>query len=151
MLLCRDARSRTGLTPGAVARCVEIHRGAGGPETAAFRTDDFFYYYCAVREAFLDQQRAFNPDQEREIPPLADLGRWSGYAEHELTERDDLALVADIRTCQIHKLRTAGIATMAQLAAASGIRVPRLNDATFARLRLQASLQIASPPSLLKV
>jgi predicted RecB family nuclease len=118
--------------------------GAAGSETAAFRTDDFFYYYRAVKEAFLDQQRTFNPDHEPEIPPLADLGRWSGYAERELTERDDLALVADIRMSQIHKLRTAGITTVAQLAAANDVHVHRLNGTTFTKLRLQARLQIAS-------
>jgi uncharacterized protein len=119
-------------------------RGAVGPETAAFRTDDFFYYYRAVKDAFLDQQRNFDPDRKAEIPPLADLGRWSGYAEQELTARDDLALVADIRVSQIHKLRAAGIATVAQLASADGVHISRLNDATLAKLRLQAHLQIAS-------
>ena len=104
---------------------------------------DFFYYYRAVKEAFLEQQRNFDPDRRPEIPPLADLGHWSGFAERQLTERDDLALVADIRTSQIHKLRAAGISTVAQLAGADGVHVSRLNDATLAKLRLQARLQIA--------
>ena len=30
--------------------------------------------------------------------PFADLGNWAGYAERALEERDDLALVANIRS-----------------------------------------------------
>jgi predicted RecB family nuclease len=125
-------------------RVVLGSKGADGPETAAFRTDDFFFYYRAVKEAFLDRQHSFDSDRRPEIPPLRDLGHWSGYAERELTERDDLALVANIRTSQIHKLRAAGIRTVAQLAGADGVHIPRLNGATFAKLGLQARLQIAS-------
>jgi uncharacterized protein len=125
-------------------RVVLGSRTVDGPERADFRTNDHFHYYRAVKEAFIEQQRNFDPNRRPEIPPLADLGRWSGYAELELTERDDLALVADIRTSQIHKLRAAGITTVAQLAGADGVRVPRLNDATFKKLTLQARLQIAS-------
>lgn len=125
-------------------RVVLGSRSADGPEAASFRTNDSLYYYRAVKEAFLEQQRSFDPDRRPEIPPLADLGRWSGFAERELTERDDLALVADIRTSQIHKLRAAGISTVGHLADAGSTRVPRLNDATLAKLRLQAGLQIAS-------
>jgi len=68
----------------------------------------------------------------------------SKIAERELTARDDLALVADIRTSQIHKLQAAGITTAAQLAAAGAAHVARLNDATLEKLQLQACLQIAS-------
>ena len=68
-------------------RVVLGSRGAAGPKSTAFRTDDFFYYYRAVKEAFLEQQRNFDPDRRPEIPPLRDLGHWSGYAERELTER----------------------------------------------------------------
>ncbi|MBV8847256.1 MAG: TM0106 family RecB-like putative nuclease, partial [Bryobacterales bacterium] len=125
-------------------RVVLGSRSADGSETAAFRTDDFFYYYRAVKEAFLEQQRNFDPDRRPEIPPLADLGQWSGFAERQLSERDDLAMVADIRTSQIHKLRAAGISTVAQLAGADGVQIPRLNGVTLAKLRRQARLQIAS-------
>ena len=75
---------------------------------------------------------------------MADLGRWSGYAERELEARDDLALIADIRGSQIHKLRAAGITTVAQLAAAEELHVPRLHDDTLCKLQRQARLQVAS-------
>lgn len=109
-----------------------------------FRTDDFFFYYRAVKAAFLEQQRTFHPDTPPEIPALVNLGRWSGYAERLLEERDDLSLVANIRRSQIRKLREAGITTVAQLAAADQGRIAKLNDATLDRLRRQARLQICS-------
>ena len=115
-----------------------------GPETATFRTDDFFFYYRALKEAFLEQQRAFDPAQQPEINPFADLGRWAGYAERILEERDDLALVANIRSSQRRKLMENGIETVAELASADGVHIPRLNDATLDRLRRQAKLQISS-------
>jgi uncharacterized protein len=132
---------------GVRPQCVRVVLGSRtgvDDERAEFRTDEFFYCYRELKHAFLEQQRTFDPDRKPEIPPLADLGRWSGYAERELTARDDLALVADIRMSQIHKLQATGIATVAQLAATVGVHVPRLNDATLERLRLQATLQIAS-------
>jgi uncharacterized protein len=109
-----------------------------------YRTDDFFYFYLAVKDAFREQQRTFNPQRRPEIPPLADLGRWSGFAEQQLIACDDLALVADIRVSQMRKLRAAGIDTVTQLASSQGARVPRLNDDTLAKLRRQAALQMAS-------
>ena len=113
-------------------------------EATAFRTDDFFYYYRALKAAFLDQQQAFDPDQSPEIPPLADLGRWSGFAERGLNARDDLALIADIRLSQIHKLRAAGLMTVTQLAGADGLHVAHLNDDMLWKLQRQARLQVAS-------
>jgi uncharacterized protein len=114
------------------------------PEVASFRTDDFFYYYHSLKSAFLNQQRTFDSTAFPDIPPLADLGRWTGYAERELEARDDLALIADIRLSQIHKLRAAGITTMTQLATSGILRVPQLHEETFAKLQRQARLQVAS-------
>ena len=92
----------------------------------------------------LQQQREFDPAQQPEINPFADLGRWAGYAERILEKRDDLALVANIRSSQRRKLLETGIQTVAALAAADGIHVPRFNHATLDRLRRQAKLQVSS-------
>ena len=119
--------------------------GVTDAEPTVLRTDDFFYYYRALKDAFLDQQRAFDSRHQPEIPSLADLGRWSRYAERELTARDDLALVADIRSSQIEKLRAAGFTTVTRLATApDGTHVPHLNDATFRKLQRQACLLYTS-------
>ena len=132
-----------GIRPGSLS-IVLGSAAAEGSDPAGFRTDDFFYYYRALKSAFLDQQRSFDPHRQPDIPPLADLGRWSGYAERELEARDDLALVADIRSTQIHKLRAAGLTTLAQVAMANGKHVPRLSDTTLTKLQRQARLQLAS-------
>ena len=119
--------------------------GGANSEPAHFRTDDYFYYYRALKQSFLDQQTVFDLRQRPEIPPLTDLGRWSGYAERDLTARDDLALIADIRTNQIHKLRDAGYTTVTELARAGDeAHVPHMNEATLRKLQRQAALQVAS-------
>ena len=127
--------------------CLRVALGAttaSHSELVEFRTDDFFYSYLALKNAFLDQQRVFDPGQRPEIPPLVDLGHWSGHAERELVARDDLALIADIRSSQIHKLRAAGFTTVTQFALANGVGVPHLNEGTVAKLQLQARLQLDS-------
>ncbi|MDR3701072.1 MAG: TM0106 family RecB-like putative nuclease [Candidatus Sulfopaludibacter sp.] len=130
---------------GVRPRYLRVVLGVAGAEPAAFRTDHFYYYYRALKEAFLDQQRTFDGRRQPEIPSLEDVGRWSGYAERELTARDDLALVADIRHAQIEKLQAAGINSVTALAAApAAVHVPHLNDATFQKLKRQAALQVAS-------
>jgi predicted RecB family nuclease len=60
----------------------------------AFRTEDFFYSYRSLKEAFLEQQRHFAPAAPLAIPALQELGRWTGHAFRELEARDDLSLVA---------------------------------------------------------
>ena len=116
----------------------------GSGEISVFRTDDFFYYYRSLRTAFLEQQRIFDPERPPDIPPLKDLGRWTGYAQRSLEARDDLSLVANIRAGQIRKLRDADITTVATLAASEGVHVSRINAATLNRLRRQAGLQAES-------
>jgi uncharacterized protein len=122
----------------------EVQVVLGTKELRRFRTDDFFYFYRALKSAFLELQRNFDPEQPPDIPGLKDLGRWTSHAARILEERDDLSVVANIRGSQIRRLKTAGIWTAAQLAASDGIRVPRVNAATLDRLRRQARLQIAS-------
>jgi uncharacterized protein len=130
---------------GVRPRDLRVVLGGADSAPAHFRTDDYFYYYRALKQAFLDQQTVFDPTQRPEIPPLTDLGRWSGYAEQELTARDDLALIADIRTSQIHKLRDAGYTTVTELARTGDeAHVPHMNEATLRKLQRQAALQVAS-------
>jgi predicted RecB family nuclease len=107
--------SLQGVRPSNVRVVLGTHCGV--PATADFRADDFFFYYASLKSAFLEQQETFDAYQRPEIPPLIDLGRWTGYSERELQSRDDLQLVANIRSSQIRRLRAAGIQTMAQLAA----------------------------------
>ena len=73
--------------------------------------------------------------------PRAEHGRWTSYAEKFFLEKDHLVQVAGITVGQIKKLKAAGIATMAALAAASGKSVHKLDNGTLEKLVSQARLQ----------
>jgi uncharacterized protein len=122
----------------------EVQVVLGTKEQRRFRTEDYFYYYRQLKLAFLEQQQRFNPEQPPEIPGLKDLGRWSSHATKILEDRDDLSLVANIRSTQIRRLREAGIDTVRSLTETEATGVPRVAPEPFTRLRRQARLQVQS-------
>src|SRR5579872_5034858 len=107
-------------------------------------TDDYFFYYRAVKRAFLEQQQSFDPDKWPKLSGVADYRHWTGYVNGVLENRDDLSLIANIRATQIEKLNQAGINTLTQIAMWAQDPIPTLEPATFQRLRMQAALQLAS-------
>jgi uncharacterized protein len=116
----------------------------GTGEERRFRTDDYFWYYRSLKRSFLRFMETFDPAR-RPVPDLGgDHGRWSAHAEAWLEQADHLSRVAGIRGSQVKKLETAGVTTIAGLAAARLARVPRMQQATYERLRTQARLQIES-------
>ena len=100
----------------------------GAKNQAEFRVEDFIHYYRHVRANFLSMQEGFtgNIADCPEPLPMADHGRWTSYAEKFFDDSDHLVRVAGITDGQIKKLKRAGIATMADLGAASGRSVPKL-------------------------
>jgi uncharacterized protein len=118
----------------------------GNGERTPLRIADYWFYYGAIKRAFLEQQRSFHRDHPPTFPGLADYRHWTGHVNRMLQARDDLSLVANIRTSQINKLAEAGISTVHQLAESKLDAVPRMADRTFERLRSQARLQCASQP-----
>jgi predicted RecB family nuclease len=90
----------------------------GSGDRQKLKTDDYFFYYRAIKRAFLDQQYSFRAEDPPLFPGLADYGHWTGYVTQMLNERDDLSLIANIRTVQIKKLHATGITTVHQLAEA---------------------------------
>lgn len=116
----------------------------GNKEWRRFRTDDYYFFYRALKASFLDLHKDFNPENAPSIPRLDYCGRWTAHASKVLAERDDLSLVANIRSSQIRHLKKLGVETVAQLAQSEGLHVPRINAATLDRLQRQARLQIAS-------
>lgn len=122
----------------------EVQVVLGTKERRRFRTEDYFYYYRHLKRAFLEQQQKFNPEIPPDIPGLKDLGRWSSHATRILEDRDDLSLVANIRSTQIRRLREAGIDTVRSLAGTESTGVPRVAPEAFVRLRRQALLQVQS-------
>jgi len=129
----------------------QVHLVLRGDQRRSFRTDDFFFVYRTVKEAFLAQMAAFHPDQ----PPEPDLGgnwgRWDGEARRRLEAADHLALVAGMRGDQVKKLRATGIATVAALAARPPARVKGMGPDVVTRLHHQARLQLASRGKALPV
>jgi uncharacterized protein len=116
----------------------------GTKERRRFRTEDYFYYYRQLKLAFLEQQQGFDPKTSPAIPGPNNLGRWSEHATKILEARDDLTLIASIRSTQVQKLRNTGISTSRSLAETSRDGVPGITPPAFDRLRRQARLQIAS-------
>ena len=116
----------------------------GNGSRERLKIDDYFFYYCAVKRAFLMQQQMFDPKQQPKLDGLADYGRWNGHVHRILDARGDLSVIANIRTSQIEKLRATGIITIDGLAASDLQTIPGIEPATFVRLRSQARLQIGS-------
>lgn len=115
----------------------------GARGRAEFRVEDYIHFYRHLKARFLEMLAAFDGDLEsRPVPdPRADHGRWQSHANRYLDERDHLFRVAGISTGQIKKLNEAGITTLAQLAAADGLRLPKTPRETTEKLVHQARLQ----------
>jgi uncharacterized protein len=113
----------------------------GSSESRAFRTDDHFFFYRFLKQAFLDFMAGFDPER----PPIPEMGanhrRWSAHAERLLEERDHPSRVAHITRGQVRRLAERGIETLTDLASTTLSRVPRIQERTFARLKDQAALQ----------
>ena len=115
----------------------------GNGDRVEFRVEDFIHYYRHIKNSFIAMQTAFsgNMDDCPEPLPRAEHGRWTSYAEKFFLDKDHLVQVAGITVGQIKKLKTAGIATMRGLAAASGKSVLKLDNGTLEKLVSQARLQ----------
>ncbi len=116
----------------------------GTSEAIRLQTEDFYYYYRAIKRAFLEQQHSFDPDVPPAIPGLSDLRHWTGHASRLLEARDDLSLIANIRTIQIERLHAAGINTVRGLAESTAQNVLKISPPALSRLRTQARLQVES-------
>jgi len=118
----------------------------GNNERKPLPVADYWFYYRALKRAFLEQQRSFDRNSPPPFPGLADYRHWSGHVNRMLEAWDDPALVANIRTAHVEKLAAAGITTVRGLVASDLETVPRMAKGTFERLRSQARLQCASEP-----
>jgi len=115
----------------------------GSDDRVEFRVEDFIHYYRCVKASFLAMQDGFAGDIADcpEPMPRAEHGRWSSLAEKFFNETDHLVQVAGISVGQIKKLKAAGMATVAELAAASGKHIRKLGSDSFEKLVAQARLQ----------
>lgn len=122
-----------------------LHIILGNKQQVSFRTDDFYYYYLQLKEAFLKFHACFNADEAPDITNWdSDFGRWTSHVENLLADKDHLCRVANITKSQIKKLNQAGITTMSELASCTQERIPKLDQMVFQRLKAQAHLQLKS-------
>lgn len=115
----------------------------GNQRIAPYRTTEFYHSYLHLKGAFLAQMDAFSLDAEPPFTdPRADHRQWTSHADAWLAARDHLAQVAGINISQIRKLEAAGIGTVQQLAETELLRVPKLSEEIFAKVRAQARIQV---------
>lgn len=119
----------------------------GTGEEVSFNVSDYFRYYLATKDEFLEQQRAFDAPAMPDPFQHPQHGEWSVYVESLRQERDHLSKVANITRNQIAKLERAGIASMRGLASASNGRIPQLHLEIYRSLQEQAKLQARSEDS----
>jgi uncharacterized protein len=120
------------------------HVVLGTQERETLRLADVAAYYRRVRARFLDAVAA-RPATEPYPCDHCDLCDFRRQCEERWEEQDHLHRVAGMRRDQISRLATAGITTMAGLAAADpATAVRKLAPDTFAGLREQAELQLAT-------
>ena len=115
----------------------------GGKDRVEFRVEDFIHYYRRIKAGFLALQSGFTGKlSDRPEPiPRADHGRWTSHAEKFFIDTDHLVQVAGITVGQIKKFKLAGIATVADLAAASGKTIHKIAGDSLEKLVAQARLQ----------
>lgn len=121
---------------------LRFHLVLGDGRSETHRVAEFAAFYRTVRERFLAARRQGGAVTRPDKLAACDRCRWNAACSVERERADDLSLVARIRRDQVRALREAGIATVAQLAAAAdGARPHGMAAATWNRLRLQAQLQ----------
>jgi uncharacterized protein len=120
-----------------------MHLVLGDGRQLEFRTAEFNHYYVGARQRF--EHFSTKPPIHSYPQPCrhCSLCRWRDRCDAQWTADDHLHLVADISRSQIQKLNDADIPTVRALSeTAANIRIPKLSDTAFARLRHQATLQI---------
>ncbi len=122
-------------------RPAQLTVALGNGKKEQFPTKDYYYYYQALRDSFLEFQAEFSPEQPPDPADSRHWGDWSHYAEQLLLERDHLFQVANITKGQIKKLNQAGITTMTALAEAEQISIKGIQPTVLKRLQTQAKLQ----------
>ena len=107
-----------------------------------FRTDDFFYLYRRLQQAFLRFQADWRPEATPDPGLDRSWGQWSEAAKALLQSRDRPSLTARITLAQLRRLEEAGTATLHALARLDGRAVPGITPPALERLVIQARLQV---------
>ncbi len=113
----------------------------GNGKNESLRTEDYYFYYKALKSQFLQHQERFNPSSQPDPADSKEYGRWASYAEKLIVEKDHLIQVANITRSQIKKLNQAEIYTCKEFVETKLERVSGLNAAIFCNLKAQATIQ----------
>ncbi len=129
-----------------------LHVALGGSEraTASYRVADFMAYFRRVRaefEAAVSASPAVYPVVATYPEPVehCDVCRWSIHCQAQRRRDDDLSLVAGISAGQRRALKDRGVATRRELAGLAlpiSPKLPRVSQASLARVREQARIQV---------
>lgn len=140
--LCNYSEHLERLT-GTAPRFGHIVLGSG--EERSFRIGDFAAYYRSIKTAFIEHAQNVARNGSGAYPFACShcmLCVWNDVCEAQRDRDDHLGLVAFLRNDQLRKFEKAGIATIADLAAATDDARPMgMAERTFADLRNQAALQ----------
>jgi predicted RecB family nuclease len=119
----------------------QAHIELGDGKRFSFRLPEYASYARHARarlEDFVARPATTTPEPVR----MCGLCRWRENCDKQWEETDSLALVAGISRSQRNKLLASDVTTMTELGRSSK-RVPRLAEATLAKLAVQARLQSA--------
>jgi uncharacterized protein len=108
------------------------------------RTDDYYFYYLSVKDAFILLHEQFDSNERPNPADSKSWGQWESYAKQLLLDADHLSQVATMSRSQIKKLEQANIKTMQDLVDSSIDRAPGINNAVYERLKAQAAIQKSS-------
>ena len=108
------------------------------------RTNDYFFYYQSLKQAFVSEQNGFDAAMQPDPADSQSWGNWSDYAQRQLLDADHLSQVATLTRSQVKKLNRAGISSMQQLVDAELPCIADMSPAVFQRLKAQAAIQKAS-------
>lgn len=128
---------------GKVADQISVFTGDG--QLTSFRTQDYFYYYLALKKRFLAAQREFCGDKMPDPFDSKSYGRWSEFAEEQLAKADHLSKVANVTRSQIKKLNSSGIDTCQELIKLKKeTHIPGIKEEKLQTIIAQATIQKAS-------
>ncbi len=125
-----------------------IHALFGDGRDVPYVAERYVAYVRAARERFEAAVDALDPAVVPDRVAACGTCAWADRCDDARRRVDHLSLVAGMRRSQTVRLRDAGIATLASLAAAANdARPARLAETTFTKLRRQAGLQLAQRAS----
>ena len=120
-----------------------MHVVLGSRARESLRLSEFAAYYRRVKARFEQVLEAGGGETYPDPVEHCGLCRWEGVCDARRAADDHLSLVANMRRGQTVRLNEAGVATVAQLAAAVPAQRPaRIGAHAFEALREQARLQV---------